>query len=277
MPALSNKQQFIASIIAARAAKRAGWLAGQDSESDSDNASMLSESSSSSSSSSISSSSSSSSFDSDANMSVDADTDDEYMAGIAKLDSLLKLAMETRVIFPNTVHKNSQLYLVLEQFRLEDPCRFRHNLHVTPNTFDSLLELIQNHDQFQNNSNIQQAPVRVQLAITLFRFGHFGNAASVEAIAQWAGVSVGLVVKATRRVIVAFITLHDQAIRWPNAQEKEAAKQAVEDMSCFQWRNGFCMVDGTVIPLFAKPGHHGEAYYDRKGSYSLAVQVCLGF
>lgn len=34
------------------------------------------------------------------------------------------------------------------------------------------------------------------------------------------------------------------------------------------------MVDGTLIPLFEKPGHHGEAYFDRKSNYSLNVQVC---
>jgi hypothetical protein len=34
------------------------------------------------------------------------------------------------------------------------------------------------------------------------------------------------------------------------------------------------MVDGTLIPLFEKPGHHGEVYFDRKSNYSLNVQVC---
>ena len=42
-----------------------------------------------------------------------------------------------------------------------------------------------------------QMPLDEQLAITLFRFGHHGNAASVEAIAQWAGTSAGMVVNAT--------------------------------------------------------------------------------
>ncbi len=33
------------------------------------------------------------------------------------------------------------------------------------------------------------------------------------------------------------------------------------------------MVDGTLVPLFEKPGGHGEGYYDRKGNYSMNVQV----
>jgi len=88
-------------------------------------------------------------------------------------------------------------------------------------------------------------------------------------------VSVGFVVKATRRVIIAFLALHDSVICWPRLAEKEEAKQRVEDNSCPAWRDGFCMVDGTLVPLAEKPGHHGEAYFDHKSNYSLNVQVSL--
>ena len=37
--------------------------------------------------------------------------------------------------------------------------------------------------------------------------------------------------------------------------------------------DGYCMVDGTPIILFQKPGYHGEAYFDRKSNYSLNLQV----
>ena len=60
----------------------------------------------------------------------------------------------------------------------------------------------------------------------LFRFGHHGNAASVEAIAQWAGTSAGMVVNATRRTITAFLTLHDTVIRWPS-HTREGGRKGV--------------------------------------------------
>jgi hypothetical protein len=116
-------------------------------------------------------------------------------------------------------------------------------------------------------------PISHQLAIALYRFGHFGNAASVEKVAQWAGCSVGGVVNATRCVIAAFLPLHDQAIRWPTSGEKRAASDWVESASCHTWRPGFCMVDGTLIPLFSKPGHYGEQFFDRKSNYSLSLTV----
>ncbi|GAW01816.1 DDE family endonuclease [Lentinula edodes] len=107
----------------------------------------------------------------------------------------------------------------------------------------------------------------------MFRFGHFGNEASVESIAQWAGMSAGTVVNATRRVMVAFLALHDDVIHWPTARMKEEAKEWVEAATCAEWRNGWIFVDGTLIPLAEKPAYHGEAYFDRKSNYSLNVQL----
>ncbi|PBK81653.1 hypothetical protein ARMGADRAFT_1039168 [Armillaria gallica] len=77
-----------------------------------------------------------------------------------------------------------------------------------------------------------QMPVGHQLAIALFQFGHYENAASVESIVQWAGVSAGMVINATRCVMIAFLALHDDVICWPSAKEKEAAKKRVEAASC---------------------------------------------
>jgi hypothetical protein len=40
----------------------------------------------------------------------------------------------------------------------------------------------------------------------------------------------------------------------------------------------FCMVNRTLVPLFEKPGHHGEVYFDRKckgNPNSLGEQLSL--
>src|SRR5258708_5970274 len=58
---------------------------------------------------------------------------------------------------------------------------------------------------------------------------------------------------------------HDnQAICWPTAQEKHDASDWVERVSCHAWRPGYCMVDGTLVTLYAKPGHYGDQFFDHK-------------
>lgn len=121
-------------------------------------------------------------------------------------------------------------------------------------------------------------PVREQVAICLFRFGHFGNASSTLKVALWAGVSYGTVRLVTKRVMTAVC---DERFRrvvmsWPDSAERECAKAWVEERSCPAWRDGWCMVDGTLVPLFQRPGSFGNAFFDRKSNYSLNVQVNMG-
>ncbi|KAF9508691.1 hypothetical protein BS47DRAFT_1277224, partial [Hydnum rufescens UP504] len=178
-----------------------------------------------------------------------------------------------RVIYPNSVPKASQLHLVLVLYMGNDLNRFRLNLHVLPSTFDAIVTQIEHHPVFHNNSCNPQFPVPWQLAIALYQFGHFGNAAAVQSVAQWAGVSEGLVVKCTCCVMISILAMHDDVICWPSTDEKEAAKCWVESESCARWWNGYCFVDGTLIPLSQKPGFHGNAYFDRKLNYSLNLQL----
>ena len=212
-------------------------------------------------------------YEADSDLSTDAEEDRLFISQLASLRERIDYLTSTRVLFPNRVHKLSQLYLVLVLYKEDDHKRFRRNLRVNPETFDELINRIEDNPVFTSDGPQDQMPLDEQLAITLFRFGHHGNAASVEAIAQWAGTSAGMVVNATRRVITAFLTLHDTVIRWPSAREKENAKEWVEAATCVAWRNGCIFVDGTLVPLAEKPGYHGEAYFDRKSNYSLNVQV----
>jgi hypothetical protein len=172
------------------------------------------------------------------------------------------------------VKKSSQLDLYLTDFRRDHPDRFRKKLRVSPLVFDHLVELIDDHVIFHNNSNIPQHPPAIQLAIFLVRVGHYGNASAPEYVAQWAGVCVGTVINATYRCLVAFLALHDEAIMMPPEEEKERAKEYVEGVTCPEWRNGFLLADGTKFVLFQKPGLHGEAWFDKNKDYSIDCQVC---
>ena len=90
--------------------------------------------------------------------------------------------------------------------------QFRWKVCMDPLTFDGILKKILNHHIFSNNSNLPQLPVDTQLAIFLFRAGHYDNTASPEAIGHWAGISPGMVVNLNNCVMVALLALHDELI-----------------------------------------------------------------
>ncbi|KAG2336963.1 hypothetical protein BDR05DRAFT_978651 [Suillus weaverae] len=57
------------------------------------------------------------------------------------------------------------------------------------------------------------------------------------------------------------------------AKEKEAAKAWVKAHSCKAWHDEWCLVDGTLIPLYDRPNWYGESYFNWKCNYSLNIQV----
>ncbi|KAJ3505380.1 hypothetical protein NLJ89_g7453 [Agrocybe chaxingu] len=153
--------------------------------------------------------------------------------------------------------------------------RFVQMLRVSPQVFDTILTLIEEHPVFVNNSNNSQAPVEQQLAVTLLRMGRYGNGAAVEDIARQAGISEGSVEKYTERVFDAIESLHDLFVRQLTPAEKEAEKRWMDEHLGFRgtWREGWVMYDGTIVVLYKKPGLNGDAYYTRKGNYGLNAQI----
>ena len=131
------------------------------------------------------------------------------------------------------------------------------------------------HTVFHKNSQNAQHLVAKQLAIALYHFGHFGNAASTLKVALWSGVGYGTVDLIIKRVMTAVCweSFQHRTLHWADESEKEAAKMWVEENSCPAWRDGWLMVDGTLVPLFAHPGFYGNTWYDRKSNYSMNVQV----
>ena len=92
---------------------------------------------------------------------------------------------------------------VLEVLKVERPDHFWEILRVSPTTFDKIVRKIQDHLIFYNDSNNPQIPVEQQLVITLYRFGHDGNAASQAAVAHWAGGGKGSPSLHTKQVMTA--------------------------------------------------------------------------
>ncbi|KAG2108387.1 uncharacterized protein F5147DRAFT_576725 [Suillus discolor] len=171
----------------------------------------------------------------------------------------------------------SQMRHVLDVLKPQRSDKFRESFRVSPCTFDKICTKLAPDPVFSNNSQNEQIPLADQLAVALYHFGHDGNGASMQAVADWAGLGKGTVHLITRRVMTAVLrpSFRESAVQFPTADEKELAKSWVEAHSCHAWRNGWCLVDGTLIPLYDRPHWYGESYFDRKSNYSLNVQVFI--
>lgn len=169
----------------------------------------------------------------------------------------------------------SYLHHVLVALKNTREDHFRQQLRVNPSTFDAIVRRIEDDPVFANQSSNSQMSVEDQLAITLYRFGRSGNASGLQDVANWAGVAKGTVSLVTKRVMTAILRpeFMSQAVRFPDEDEKREAKEWVRQHSCHVWRHGWCFVDGTLVPLAARPAWFGESYWDRKDRYSMNVQV----
>ena len=235
-----------------------------DSEDSDDDSDMDVDSSDDSSSTSMSSSESSSD---DPDLITPAET---YIHHMANLYSERYMAERT-----NIPKSQELMHLLLNDYKVNHPLIFRNYLSIDPACFDALVEAIRDDEIFHNNSNNSQMPVEKQVIIALFCFGHYGNAASVTKVALQFGVGFGTVHLVTTRIIKACCSekFRSSSIQWANEQMISEAKEWVESKSCPAWRNGWLMVDGTLVPLFRRPGYFGNVFFDRKSNYSLNVQV----
>ena len=211
----------------------------------------------------------SSSSDDDSDFRTPAET---YVHHMGNLYSERYMAERTEI--PKT---QVFMRLLLGEYKDRFPHIFRSYLHIDPHCFDSLVESIHDDEIFHNNSNNPQMPIDEQVVIALYRFGHYGNAASIMKVALQFGVGFGTVHLVTTRVMKACCSerFRSSSVQWASERMKTEAKDWVEANSCPAWRNGWLMVDGTLVPLFRRPGYFGNVFFDRKSNYSLNVQVCF--
>ena len=186
-----------------------------------------------------------------------------------RLQAIAEQIRVTRVLQPRPPVPRLPQIQLLDHHRVHHPHLFRKAVRVDPCTFDKLVELIQDHAVF---SRSQPRPA-IQLAIFLHRAGHYGNRSGLDDVADWAGVSTGAVVNCTNRVMVAILHLHDSVIGPPSDDDSERAKAYVASVTCPEWAGGKLTGDGTLFPLFERPGFHGDTWLDRKFRYSINAQV----
>ncbi|CAA7264516.1 unnamed protein product [Cyclocybe aegerita] len=208
--------------------------------------------------------------------STSSSSEEEGTAARDYVDQMANLYSERYLQERRPITKTQEnLRLLLDDHKINHPEIFRSYLRITPACFDDLVSAIEDDEVFSNNSQNDQMPVAEQVAIALYRFGHYGNAASCMKVALHFGVGYGTVQLVTTRVMKACCSecFRAASVQWASPQAKEAAKQWVEKASCPAWRDGWLMVDGTLVPLFCRPAFFGNVWFDRKSNYSMNVQL----
>lgn len=146
--------------------------------------------------------------------------------------------------------------------------RFRGYVRMTPPAFDELVRLLEDTAAF---ANISDSRVAKQLAVALYRLGRSGNGAGERDVAAMCGCSVGSVIDWTHRCVAGLIELRGAVVAWASEQERaDAADWVAKRSGVEEWKRGWCLMDGTQIPLAWRPArHHVEYYKERKNERTV--------
>ena len=147
--------------------------------------------------------------------------------------------------------------------------RFRTYFRLSRSTFSKLQDVLWAHacPIFLRRRGGVLLALDLELAITLYRLGHYGNACSVDAVADLFGISVSAVIKSTRRVVETLSMIAPEHIKWPGRSCRAASSRFAADGYGFQGCIG--ATDGTTFPQTYQPALHPWSYFDRKSRYSL--------
>lgn len=149
--------------------------------------------------------------------------------------------------------------------------RFKMMVRVTREQFHFVLSKIESDPIFNCGPNLQYS-VAIQLALTLYRLGSYGDGASIARIAALFGIGDGGTIEnITHRVLSAIFKLRHEYLHWPTAAEKQylLANTLDELPNCIGY------LDGTEIKLAEKPCCDPDSYYSRKQQFSIKMQgVC---
>jgi hypothetical protein len=154
--------------------------------------------------------------------------------------------------------------------------RFKHYFRMSKENFNNLLNLIEPHPIFHNNSTNPQRPVRLQLMVTLYYLGSGGNGGTWTKIGGYFGIGDGTVQLFTQRVMTAILSIKDQIIKWPKPGSIEYKRTLQMHLHLHGFPNCLGFVDGSHFAVYRKPvGKQGSAYWTRHDEYALNGTVIV--
>ncbi|MBW0528499.1 hypothetical protein O181_068214 [Austropuccinia psidii MF-1] len=193
-----------------------------------------------------------------------SDSDSDIQEDIILLDMITS----QRYINPHRRYPSRYMYMMNDLQTLSSE-KFQQLCRTTHESFEKFVAQIQADKMFQNSSQNKQHNPAIQLAVALSRLGSNGNGAALGKIGMLFGISHGVIVLYTQRVIQILMKLKCKVIVWPTIEQREMSQ--VMQAEGFPGCIGF--IDGSLIPLLQRPPKDGEAYFDCKKRYSMSIQL----
>ncbi|KAJ0394561.1 hypothetical protein ATCC90586_002756 [Pythium insidiosum] len=116
-----------------------------------------------------------------------------------------------------------------------------------------------------------RGPAELDLMVLLKYLGSYGNDNTASKYAQFFGFGKGSTKNYIKRATRAILKLEDKVITWPDSDERRQISRRIREKYAFP--NCVGVIDGTLLPLEAKPVVNGEDYYSRKGGYAVHTQI----
>lgn len=123
---------------------------------------------------------------------------------------------------------------------------------MNEDTFQYILQHMEDNPVFINSSSLQQTPVHLQLAVCLHRYGNRGGRPAHSKLARDMGIGEGTVALFSDRVMLALLVLKSEVVHWPNAEEKAVHKQRVCAASCDVFLSVIGFIDETFITICSR-------------------------
>ena len=152
---------------------------------------------------------------------------------------------------------------------------FKQKYRMERTSFDNLVGLIRDHEEFNTSTGGRgrsQAPVEHQLMVFLKYIGTEGSGASASDLRHIFKIGRGTAELFCGRCRKAIGSLRNQAVKWPDEQERETIAKRMKDM--FNFPNCVGIADGTLFPLATEPQtEDAPDYSGRKYAFSITTMV----
>eukprot|EP00980_Cylindrotheca_fusiformis_P014079 scaffold3682_cov70-Cylindrotheca_fusiformis.AAC.1 len=197
----------------------------------------------------------------------------------------LSNALKQRFIFRSNTYRRGNPELIFEEDLRDEKKEddddepwlsedeFLQKYRMSRKNFHRVLDLIKDHEIFQNESRVEQKPVAYQLMIWLKYVGTEGSGSSNANQRSTFKIGYGTASVYRQRVTIALRSLSGTYVRWPSEDERLSIARSIL-LEKYHFPHCVGIADGTLFPLAFEPEtEDAPDYSGRKYGYSLSTMI----